>query len=45
MTEEIRNFEESLPKLTKAPVPVQTHHLKFSERIAKGRAFPYTCNY
>jgi len=38
MTEEIRNIEESLPKLTKAPVPVQTHTLKYKERLAKGKA-------
>ena len=36
MTDEI--LIESLPKLTKAPVPVQTHTLKYEERIAKGRA-------
>ena len=30
--------EESLPKLTKAPVPVQTHKLKVEERLAKGKA-------
>ena len=30
--------DESLPKLTKAPVPVQTHTLKYEERIAKGKA-------
>jgi uncharacterized protein (DUF2252 family) len=30
--------DESLPKLTKAPVPVQTHTLKYEERLAKGRA-------
>ena len=29
---------ESLPKLTKAPVPVQTHTLKVAERLAKGKA-------
>jgi uncharacterized protein (DUF2252 family) len=38
MTAEILNTEESIPKLTKAPVPVQTHNLKFSERVAKGKA-------
>ena len=30
--------EESLPKLTKAPIPVQTHTLKVEERLAKGKA-------
>lgn len=30
--------EESLPKLTKAPVPVQTHTLQVKERLAKGKA-------
>lgn len=30
--------EESLPKLTKAPIPVQTHTLQVAERIAKGKA-------
>ncbi len=31
--------EESLPKLTKAPIPVQTSHtLRVEERIAKGKA-------
>jgi uncharacterized protein (DUF2252 family) len=30
--------DESLPKLTKAPIPAQTHTLKLEERIAKGRA-------
>ncbi len=30
--------EESLPKLAKAPVPVQTHTLKIEERLAKGKA-------
>ena len=30
--------EESLPKLTKAPIPVQTHKLKVEERLAKGKA-------
>jgi uncharacterized protein (DUF2252 family) len=29
---------ESLPRLTKAPVPVQTHTLKVKERLAKGKA-------
>jgi uncharacterized protein (DUF2252 family) len=29
---------ESLPKLTKAPIPVQTHILKVEERLAKGKA-------
>ncbi len=29
---------ESLPKLTKAPIPVQTHTLKVEERLAKGKA-------
>jgi uncharacterized protein (DUF2252 family) len=30
--------EESLPKLTKAPIPVQTHTLQVKERLAKGKA-------
>ena len=30
--------EESLPQLTKAPIPVQTHTLALKERIAKGKA-------
>ena len=30
--------EESLPQLTKAPVPPQTHILRFDERLAKGKA-------
>jgi uncharacterized protein (DUF2252 family) len=30
--------EESLPKLTKAPIPVQTHTLRMGERMAKGKA-------
>ena len=30
--------EESLPKLTKAPIPVQTHTLRMDERMAKGKA-------
>jgi uncharacterized protein (DUF2252 family) len=30
--------DESLPKLTKAPVPMQTHTLKYEERVAKGKA-------
>ena len=30
--------EESLPKLTKAPVPTQTHILRLDERLAKGKA-------
>jgi uncharacterized protein (DUF2252 family) len=30
--------EESLPKLTKAPIPVQTHTLKIEDRLAKGKA-------
>jgi len=30
--------EESLPQLTKAPIPVQTHTLRVEERIAKGKA-------
>jgi len=30
--------DESLPKLTKAPIPVQTHTLRLEERIAKGKA-------
>jgi uncharacterized protein (DUF2252 family) len=31
-------LDESLPKLTKAPIPVQTHTLRLEERIAKGKA-------
>jgi uncharacterized protein (DUF2252 family) len=31
-------IDESLPKLTKAPLPVQTHILRPEERIAKGKA-------
>jgi uncharacterized protein (DUF2252 family) len=30
--------EESLPELTKAPVPPQTHILRLDERLAKGKA-------
>jgi len=30
--------DESLPQLTKAPIPVQTHTLKLEERLAKGKA-------
>jgi uncharacterized protein (DUF2252 family) len=30
--------EERLPKLTKAPIPVQTHTLQVKERLAKGKA-------
>jgi uncharacterized protein (DUF2252 family) len=30
--------EESLPKLAKAPIPVQTHTLRVAERIDKGKA-------
>ena len=30
--------DESLPQLTKAPIPVQTHTLRLEERIAKGKA-------
>jgi len=30
--------EESLPQLTKAPIPVQTHTLRVDERLAKGKA-------
>jgi uncharacterized protein (DUF2252 family) len=30
--------DESLPKLSKAPVPVQTHTLRLEERINKGKA-------
>jgi len=30
--------EESLPQLTKAPIPPQTHVLRFDERLAKGKA-------
>ncbi len=30
--------DESLPKLTHAPVPAQTHILRLDERIAKGKA-------
>jgi uncharacterized protein (DUF2252 family) len=31
-------IEESLPKLIKAPIPVQTHTLRVKERLAKGKA-------
>jgi uncharacterized protein (DUF2252 family) len=31
-------YNESLPRLTKAPIPVQTHTLRVEERIAKGKA-------
>jgi uncharacterized protein (DUF2252 family) len=31
--------DDSLPQLTKAPVPVQTHTLRLEERIAKGKTF------
>ena len=30
--------DESLPRLTKAPIPVQTHTLQLEERLAKGKA-------
>jgi uncharacterized protein (DUF2252 family) len=30
--------DESLPQLTKAPIPVQTHTLRLEERTAKGKA-------
>jgi len=30
--------DASLPKLTKAPIPVQTHTLRVEERLAKGKA-------
>ena len=30
--------EESLPKLTKAPIPAQTHTLQYDKRLAKGKA-------
>ena len=30
--------EESLPHLTKAPIPAQTHTLQYEERLAKGKA-------
>ena len=30
--------EESLPKLAKAPIPMQTHTLRVKERLAKGKA-------
>jgi uncharacterized protein (DUF2252 family) len=30
--------DESLPKLTKAPIPPQTHIMKLNERLAKGKA-------
>ncbi len=30
--------EESLPQLTKAPIPVQTHKLRVPERLEKGKA-------
>jgi uncharacterized protein (DUF2252 family) len=31
-------LDESLPQLTKAPIPVQTHTLRLEERTAKGKA-------
>jgi uncharacterized protein (DUF2252 family) len=31
-------LDESLPRLTKAPIPVQTHTLRLEERLAKGKA-------
>jgi uncharacterized protein (DUF2252 family) len=31
-------LDESLPQLTKAPIPVQTHTLRMEERTAKGKA-------
>ncbi len=31
-------FNESLPELTEAPIPIQTHILRLEERIAKGKA-------
>ena len=30
--------DESLPQLTKAPIPVQSHTLRLEERVAQGRA-------
>jgi uncharacterized protein (DUF2252 family) len=33
---------ESLPKLTKAPIPAQTQTLKWEERVAKGKALRET---
>jgi uncharacterized protein (DUF2252 family) len=30
--------DETLPKLTKAPIPPQTHIMKLNERLAKGKA-------
>jgi uncharacterized protein (DUF2252 family) len=38
MSEDNLMPEESLPKLTKAPIPVQTHTLQLRERLAKGKA-------
>ena len=31
-------FDESLPRLTAAPIPVQTHILRLEERTAQGKA-------
>ena len=31
-------LDESLPELTKAPIPVQTHILRLEERVAQGKA-------
>ena len=36
------DLEESLPELTKAPIPPQTHILRLDERIAKGKALRET---
>ena len=38
MSEDNLMPEESLPKLTKAPIPVQTHTLQLEERLARGKA-------
>ncbi len=35
---EVTMSDESLPQLTKAPIPVQTHVLRMEERLAKGKA-------
>ena len=37
------NLEESLPELTKAPIPPQTHVLRLDERKAKGKALRDNC--
>ena len=38
------DLEESLPELTKAPIPPQTHVMRLDERIAKGKALRVTAS-